>query len=151
MYNPIKQHLLEACRQYVRERLSNAQQAIASASDASASDSKSSAGDKFETTREMMQQEINRLQQTLVDAQQMEQMLALVDIRPQAGPARLGSLVDTNRGIFFLAIGMGRFVVDEQTYGIVSTASPIGRQLLGKAVGQRFIFNSLEYTVEQIR
>jgi len=151
VYDPIKKRLLTACEQYVRDRVSHAQQAIASASDAAASDTKSSAGDKFETTREMMQQEISRLQQTLADAQQMAHTLAQLDIRGQAGPARLGSLVDTNRGAFFLAIGVGRLVVDGKAYGVVSPASPIGRQLLGKVVGERFTFHSQEYTVEQIR
>lgn len=148
--NSIKQHLLEACRQHVTARIAQSQQAIAAASEAAASDGRSSAGDKYETTREMMQQEIDRYQQSLANAKQMEQHLAAVDIRPQSGPATLGSLVETNRGTFFIAIGIGRLEVDGRAYGIVSPVSPIGAQLLGKTIGQRFVFNSQEYTVSQI-
>ena len=146
----LKQRLLDVCGQYVAQRIAEAQQAIAAAGEAAASDGKSSAGDKYETTREMMQQEIDRFQQTLSDARRMEQVLATVDIRAASTQARLGSLVETNQGIFFLAIGVGRAGVDGLTVGIISTASPIGARLLGKSAGQHFIFNGREYTVSRV-
>ena len=150
MYHVIKQRLLEACRQYVDERIAQAQQAIAAASEAAASDGKSSAGDKYETTREMMQQEIDRFQQTLSDARRMEHVLSTVNIDGQSAQARLGSLVETNRGVFFLAIGVGSISLDDHRYGVISTASPIGTQLLGKLPGEGFIFNGQEYTIHTV-
>ncbi|SEL40039.1 hypothetical protein [Parapedobacter koreensis] len=149
-YHTIKTSLLAACQQYVDQRIANAQQAIESASDAATDDTKSSAGDKFETTREMMQQEIDRHQQLLLDAQRMEQVLATLDIQPQAGPAKLGSLIETSRGTFFLAISAGRLEVDGSTYMVVSTASPIGQRLAGLEAGSRFTFNNMEYVIKQV-
>ncbi len=149
-HHALKASLLAACQHYVDERIANAQQAIASARDAAADDTKSSAGDKFETTREMMQQEIARHQQLLADAERMGQVLVSLDARPQSGPVRLGSLVETNRGTFFLAISAGRLEVDGNTYWVVSTASPIGNRLVDMQAGSRFSFNNMEYTVKQV-
>lgn len=149
-YSTTKAALLAACKQYVDQRLANAEQAIASASDAAADDTKSSAGDKFETTREMMQQEIGRHRQLLAEAQRMAQVLTALDTRLQAGPAKLGSLVETNRRIFFLAIGAGRLDIDGDAYWAISTASPMGHQLIGVEAGHRFVFNDLEYVINQV-
>ncbi len=148
--HPIKIALLAACKRYIDQRAANARQAIAAASEAATDDTKSSAGDKFETTREMMQQEISRHQQLLADAQRMEQVLASVDARAQAGPAKLGSLMETNRGTFFLAVSVGQIAVDGQPYWVVSTAAPVGRQLLGKVAGDRFAFNGLDYAIVHV-
>lgn len=149
-YHALKTALLAACQRYVGERIANAQQALASASDAAADDTKSSAGDKFETTREMMQQEIARHQQLLADAERMEQVLISLDVRPQSGPAKLGSLIETNRGIFFLAVSVGRIDVEGRAYWVVSTASPIGSRLVGMQAESRFTFNHMEYVIKQV-
>ena len=150
MYNAIKESLLVACRQYVDQRIANAQQAIASANEAATGDTKSSAGDKFETTREMMQQEIARNQGLLGDAQRMEQLLAALDTRPHTGPSKLGSLIATNRGIFFLAISIGQLAVAGTSYWVVSTASPVGQLLVGREAGQAFVFNGVSYKINRV-
>ncbi|MFC7526804.1 3-oxoacyl-ACP synthase [Parapedobacter sp. GCM10030251] len=149
-YHAIKTSLLAACRHYVDERIANALQALASASDAAADDTKSSAGDKFEATREMMQQEIARHQQLLADAERMAQVLASLDARPHSGPAKLGSLIETDRGTFFLAVSAGRLDMEGNAYWAVSTASPIGSRLVGLQAGDRFSFNQVTYVITQV-
>lgn len=145
-----KASLLAACKKYVGDRIDNALQAIASASDAAADDTKSSAGDKFETTREMMQQELNRHQQLLADAQRMEQVINNLNIHADRGPAKLGSLVATSRGMFFIAISMGQLQIDGTPYWVISPASPLGQQLVGMEVGQQVVFNGTTYQITDI-
>jgi len=149
-YHAVKTSLLAACHRYIDERITNARQALVSASDAAADDTKSSAGDKFETTREMMQQEIARHQQLLTDAERTRHVLASLDARPHSGPAKLGSLIETNQGTFFLAISAGRLEVEGNTYWVVSTASPIGSRLIGLQAGSHFSFNRITYAINQI-
>ncbi len=147
MKETVKEALYAACKQYVQERVANATLAIASASDAATDETKSSAGDKFETTREMMQQEISRHQQLLAGARQMDQVLDSIDIHAQKGPAKLGSLVETNKGFFFLAVSAGQLYLQGKPYFAVSVASPVGRLMLGKVAGDRFTFNNVMYQV----
>lgn len=146
----VKIPLLAACKEYVDQRIDNARQAIASASDAAADDTKSSAGDKFETTREMMQQELTRHQQLLADAKRMEQVLANLDTHMDSGPARLGSLVATDQGIFFIAISIGHLQVNGISYWVISPASPLGQLLIGVKTGEQITFNGTIYQITNI-
>ena len=150
MENTPKDLLLAACRKYVDQRIANAQEAIAAASEAAADDTKSSAGDKFETTREMMQQELDRHHQLLVDAKRMEQTLDTMDIRVTGGPVRTGSIVTTNRGAFFIAISLGQLPMDGQTYWVISPASPLAQCFIGAQVGQIVAFNGTDYIITAI-
>lgn len=143
----IKTSLLAACRKYVDQRIENAQEAIASASDAAGDDTKSSAGDKFETTREMMQQELNRHHQLLADAKRMEQVLDSLDVRADGGPAKPGSLVTTNQGSFFIAISIGQLQINSLSYWVISPASPLGQRLVGIKTGDHLTFNGVRYQV----
>lgn len=146
----VKVSLLTVCKKHVQQRIDNAQEAIASASDAAADDTKSSAGDKFETTREMMQQELSRHHLLLSDAKRMEQLLANIDIRVDSGPIRTGSLVTTDQGIFFIAISVGQTQVGEVTYWIISPYSPLGQRLVGLSAGQQVAFNGTTYQITAV-
>lgn len=149
-YEATKTSLLAACKEYVGQRIDNARQAIASASDAASDDTKSSAGDKFETTREMMQQELTRHQQLLTDAKRMEQVLANLDARVDDGPARLGSLVITNHRIFFIAISIGQLHIGGISYWVISPASPLGQRLIGVKTGEQIAFNDSIYQITKV-
>lgn len=143
--------LLAECKKYVNQRIENARQAIASVSDAAAADTKSSAGDKFETTREMMQHELNRHRQLLADAERMEAALDNLDIRLHTGSAKLGSLIETDRGIFFLTIGLGQLKIEGISYWIISPASPLGQLFIGLNAGEHVTFNDTAYEIRDVR
>ncbi|MFB2117871.1 3-oxoacyl-ACP synthase [Parapedobacter sp. 2B3] len=147
LYGTKKASLLATCKQYVDQRLANVRQAIASASEAAADDTKSSAGDKFETTREMMQQELSRHQQLLADAKRMEQVLTNLDVNVHEGPVKPGSLVLTNHGNFFIAISMGHVQIDGVSYWIISPASPLGQRLIGVKTRDEIAFNGMVYHI----
>lgn len=142
--------LLAACKNHVAQRVNNAQQAIASASEAISDDTKSSAGDKFETTREMMQQELNRHHQLLAEAKRMEMALDNLDVGGASGSVRPGSLVTTNHGLFFIAVSVGQLQIDGISYWAISPASPLGQKLAGLKVGQQVPFNGMIYQISHI-
>ncbi|RZL35741.1 MAG: 3-oxoacyl-ACP synthase [Pedobacter sp.] len=146
----MKQLLYQLCLDFVAQRINTATEALRQAQEASNDDTKSSAGDKFETSREMAQQDINRNKQLLADAQQQRAVLqSLADIR-EAVTVRSGSLVLTNQGSFYISISAGQLQLDGKTYFAISAASPIGKLLIGKAVGEQVMFNGKAYLVEQI-
>ncbi len=144
-----KEKIYDSCNSYVHERMETALQAIASVQAAGEEDTKSSAGDKYETGREMMKQEIERHQQLLTQAQQMEQVLTKLTLQQHkiVGP---GSLVQTDEGLFYLAIGIGRLVVEGEEVFVLSPSSPVGKLLIGKGVGDSFSFNTKTYKVLNI-
>jgi len=146
----IKEELYKLCIDYVQKRINEARQAIEDAQDAADEETKSSAGDKYETGREMMQQEADRNQAQLNEANKLMVQLSSISYNTSSALANPGSLVDTNFGKFFIAISAGTLNLGSQTYHAVSPASPIGLKLSGKKAGDEFDLNGRAYRVEKV-
>lgn len=143
----LKKLVFQSCHQQIRERVANIEVAIEQAEHAGADDTKSSAGDKYETTREMMQQEIERNQSQLLEAKKaLFQLEQLEDINSN-DQVVLGSLIDTNRGLFYLSISLGQLLVDGHKVMVLSPASPLGQIFNGKNKNSSFSFNGISYTI----
>lgn len=149
--NTIKQHLYEACQFYIDQRVKTIENAIASAKEAATDDTKSSAGDKYETTREMMQQEIDRNTAQLNEALKLKQALAQIDPQSASTIAQNGSLIITNNGNFYISISAGAIDIDGVIYFAISPVSPIGSKLLKLKKDDSFTFNSKEYLITEIK
>jgi hypothetical protein len=151
MMEDFKSKLYQRCMDFILQRINTAETALQQAQEASNDDTKSSAGDKFETTREMMQQDIARNKNLLFDGQQNLQLLSSLESVPAGtDTVRNGSLVHTSKGIFYISISAGQLKVEDQLVFAISAASPIGTLLIGKKPGETFSFNQNEYKVEKI-
>lgn len=117
---------------------------------ASNDDTKSSAGDKYETTREMMQQEMDRNSKLLYEAGQQKIALQQLENVESAKLVKNGSVVLTSEGNFYISISAGELNVEGQKFFAVSQASPIGKLLIGKSKNESFKFNGKEYLVKDI-
>jgi len=148
--NKLKEELYKKCIDYVQNRINEAKLAIGDAQDAADEESKSSAGDKYETGREMMQQEADRNQAELNEANKLMVQLSGISYQTSSALAGPGSLVVTNYGKFFIAISAGTLNLDSQTYYAVSPASPIGVKLSGKKAGDEFDLNGRAYRIEEV-
>ncbi|RYZ23454.1 MAG: 3-oxoacyl-ACP synthase [Sphingobacteriales bacterium] len=131
-------------------RIANAEQAILQAVEASQDDTKSSAGDKYETTREMMQQEIDRNKKALYEAGMQEQLLKQAGHVSQQTVVEAGSVVETSAGNFYISIGMGQVQIEEGMFIALSPASPLGKQFIGAVKGDQVLFNGNSYLIKAI-
>jgi len=143
-YLKIKQQLLEACFDFVKEKHSTISESIASNKKDLFSETKSSAGDKHETGRAMIQLEMEKSGQQLAEVNFMQTVLNKIIVDKSSEIVCLGSLIKTSKGTYFLAISVGKVVVEQQNYFVISGQSPIGKQLLGKKVGDLVPFNLAE-------
>ena len=116
--------------------------AVANLRDGIANDSKSSMGDKYETSREMMQQEINHLEQQISINQQQLFQLKSFNISSKSQQIVLGSLIQTNIGWFFISVSFGEIRILEQAIIVISPISPLGKLLIGKKVNDEFLMNN---------
>ncbi|MBB2952344.1 GreA/GreB family elongation factor [Sphingobacterium sp. JUb56] len=135
---------MSSCKLHVEDRIANLELALKSAQEASTDDTKSSAGDKYETTREMMQQDIARCQMQLAEAKKDELILTGLLEPNHLDFVQNGSIVETNLGIYFIAISIGVVKIDHDKVFVISNQSPIGKLLLRKKVGESFVFNNVE-------
>jgi len=140
-YLNIKRQLLEYCIQFVQQKKDTISKSIASNKNDLFSETKSSAGDKHETGRAMIQLEMEKAGQQLSEVNLMQEVLSRIKVDRESEVACLGSLVKTTKGNYFLAISVGKVIVEQQDYFVVSTNSPIGKQLLGKNVSESIPFN----------
>jgi transcription elongation GreA/GreB family factor len=146
----IKSDLYQLCVNFIETRIQTAEFALKQAREASNDDTKSSAGDKFETSREMMQQDIDRNKRLLIDAEENQRVLHSLKDAPFSESARNGSLVYTNNGNFYLSISAGQLQLDKELFFAISAVSPIGKLLLGKKKGEQFDFNGKKYQINEV-
>lgn len=138
----IKERLLEACKKTVNHRLHTIQSTIASHQKALNSETKSSVGDKHETGRAMLQLEMEKAGNQLQSVQEMLQNLSKINASKSSKKAHLGSIVETNIGVYFLSTSVGKVILENKNYFAISTVSPIGKLLLGKEKGVIVEFNN---------
>jgi transcription elongation GreA/GreB family factor len=143
----IKQQLYQLVAEQILSRINDAETAIAEARKASENDTKSSAGDKYETGRAMMQQEIDLNSRQLLEARKLQALLQQINADTIHYVAQTGSLVETNQGDFYLAVGSGALFLDGKKYFAISAASPMGLQLKGKKAGDDFKLNGKEFKI----
>ncbi|MFY7972630.1 MAG: 3-oxoacyl-ACP synthase [Flavobacteriales bacterium] len=139
------------CRSLVEKRIHELKQQLELLRSDAESEGKSTAGDKHETGRAMIQLEQEQLGKQL---QEQEQLLAALLQWSNAVPTtqvNSGSLVKTNNGYFYLAVGLGKITMDDQVLFVLSALSPLGKNLLSKKIGEQFTVNGVLYEVESIQ
>lgn len=146
----LKTDLYTLCINYVKARIETAKQAIDDAQQSASEETKSSAGDKYETGREMMQQETDRNQAQLNEANKLLIALNHINADSSTPSATPGSLVITDNGKFYLSISAGALTLNGDSYFAVSPASPIGSKLLGCKIGDEFSLNGKHYKVKEV-
>lgn len=146
----LKEKLYQECVNYVAKREQTVAHIINSNKKALESETKSSAGDKHETGRAMLQLEMEKASQQLAGIQQMKDVLLRMSNLKSDKIACLGSVVITNTFSYFLSISAGELLVDGKKYYAISTASPIGKMLLGKIVGSEIIFNKTKIIIKDV-
>ena len=88
-------------------------------------------GDKYETSREMLQQEINNLQLQLNEQLKSQQILKNIQTISHK-TVSLGSLVETDKGKFFIAVSLGELSFNQEKIFIISAESPLAKAMNGK-------------------
>ena len=144
----MKSELLEIIHQKISEKIQKLEQLIAETR-AFNNDTKSSMGDKYETSREMLQQEINHLQIQLNEHLKSQKILKNINPNPHK-IVTLGSLVETEKGKFFIAVSLGEITFSQEKIFVISAESPLAKAMNGKKTGESFVVNNLSQIIKNI-
>lgn len=147
----LKAQLVEHCNKQVDSRYSKIRRTIAGIEESLFGESKSSVGDKHETARAMLQIDRENAGRQLHEVEKVAQILNKIDIKATSDYARLGSLVYTDRFIYFISISIGTVSLDNTDYLCVALNSPVGLLISGKRKGDKFILNEVQYKIENIK
>ena len=145
-----KKQLFIACSNYINDKISVLEAALNDAQEAANSDTKGSAGDKHETGRAMMHIEKEKNAKQLRDRLRLLEVLRLINPEEIHSEVKIGSLVKTNNGNYFISIAMGKFNLKEDVVYVISPVSPIGQLLITKKKGDPFSFNGRKFTIEEV-
>lgn len=145
-----KEKLLQACANYVEERINRIQKAINDLEDALKLETKCSMGDKYETGRAMLHLEFEKLSGQHSEFIKLRQTLQRIDPKQMAENVRFGSLVKTSEVNYFIAIPAGQLTVGQENYYAIGTNAPIAKALIGKKAGDEVTFNSNRLHIRSI-
>ncbi len=96
---------------------------------------KSSAGDKHETGRAMLQLEQEKLGKSYAEAERVMQLLLRVPFEKSYTQIKVGSLFQTDQGLFLLAASFGKIRHGADEVFVLGPSAPLSQLLLGKAPG----------------
>lgn len=146
----VKKELYILCETYVNQRKETVEKVMKSNRIALEGETKSSAGDKHETGRAMLQLEMEKASQQFEVVQKMTMVLQQINIIKTSEIICLGSIVYTTKGIYFLAISVGKLIVEKTEYYVISSSSPIGKLLLGKQKNDSIVFNGNKIEIKEV-
>lgn len=143
-----KSEILHIIQEKISEKIKNLEHLI-SETRTSNNDTKSSMGDKYETSREMLQQEINNLQIQLNENLKSQTILKNIQPNPHK-VIGLGTLVETDKGKFFIAVSLGEIALDKEKIFVISAESPLAKAMHGKSTNDTFQFNNVPQKIKNI-
>ena len=145
----IKKELLSYCLRQIEGRLEETAFAIQQAQEAIESETKSSAGDKYETSREMIQQDLNRYHTQLLQSKKDWVVLQKMETEIKE-KVEIGAIVVTDKVTYFMAVSLGQQRVEGMNFMVISPSSPIGKLLLGREVGDQIVFNGTKQSITAV-
>ena len=101
------------------------------------SDTKSSAGDKFETSREMAQIEIQKIETEILKTQQF-----ITDLF-----AKFSKFIITDKGTFLISIPFGKLILNDEKIFCISRNAPITKHLINTKKDDCFFYNDMKYNI----
>lgn len=145
----IKVQLLELCNQHVNKRIQDYKNEIDLIKESIESNDKVS-NEEDDSGNSKLLNDLEKNMTYLHDAQKMREQLQLIRPNLVSENAVLGSIVKTDSLSFFIAISMGKVVVDNKDYFVISMASPIGQLVKLKSKGFQFECNGSKYTITEV-
>ena len=145
-----KKDLVDRCSKLLREQLNRIEIMMRLAQEEANKETKSSAGDKYETGRSMMQLEKEKY--AIQHHRVLSQLNALKNIDLGLhSEVQTGSIVKTNIGVFFIAVGMESLIHGDQNIECISLSTPIGKVLAGLESGDVADFRDNEIEVWEVQ
>jgi len=146
----LREILINQLNSILDKRIETANRDIQLAKESRDNETKSTAGDKYETGRAMVQFELEKSKVQLNKAIQLKKELSQINLNGNFKKAVFGSIVLTSHENYFISIGLGKINIGDDSYIAISLASPIGKLLNNKRVGDNVNFLEKVITITEI-
>ena len=142
-----KADFLNAMHERVRYGISEASVILNDIQKSIDSETQSTAGDKHDTSRELMQQERNKVAQNLQNQISMDSLVLKLKTITVSSEVRFGSLVLTDVGWFFIGLPLGKIKFDDEHILCVSGNAPAAKMLKGERAGSSIKMNGKDIQI----
>jgi hypothetical protein len=145
-----KNKLRQFAQEFIEQRIAVAKSLIGNAREAANSEEKSSAGDKYETARSMGQLDQEMYGQQLAKYVNELALLHATNFDNTYKQVANGALIRCAGCSFFIAVGLGKQLIDGETIYFLSPAAPLTKELQHKKPGDQFIFGGQRMEILEI-
>ena len=142
-----KQELVLKCQEIINERVLLIKQNMTHAQNSANEETKSSAGDKYETGRAIAQLERDKAAIQLSEALKLKKVIDQLSRAVKLDAVDLGSIVQTDQGIFFISVSLGRIDLNNVDIIAISPVSPLGHKFMKCKSGDLVEFNDRTYNI----
>ncbi len=146
----LKQQIYDRYNQLLTDKIDAIRDRITALTDDAKNDAKGSAGDKHETALSMMHIEQERLSGKLREYLKQQEILLRINPLQKHSRVALGSLVLANNLYFFVCCALPKLVFEGKTIFAVSADAPLGKEILGKVVGDLVLVNGVRFEVVEV-
>lgn len=146
----IKHKVHQYYLQLVQDKIDVFRDMISALTEDSKNDAKGSAGDKHETALSMMHLEQEKLNYKLAEILEQKAILDKIDPSMESAKVALGSMVQANGLLLFVATALPKISIEGKTVFAVSPQAPLGSKMMGNETGFSFEINGTVYTIENI-
>lgn len=145
-----KTDLLAEFKEKIISDIDSVSESINSTKSSRDSATKSSAGDKHETSRAMMQIELDNSEVQLQKLKVLLNNLNKINPDRKTKTIGLGSWVETNEGNYFFTIGLGKYLYKGEAIFVISPLSPIGILFKDKKEGDVVVFQNRKIEIKKL-
>lgn len=146
----LKRDIHQECMKIVDEKLETLRTEFRLYQESAANETKSTAGDKHDTGKAMMQMEQEKLGKQLNELLSSKSILSSINLKDTFRVVSSGSLVETNHGIFYISVSLGKILVSQKEIFAVSIHSPLAQLMQGKQKNSNISFNGRRYDILDI-
>ena len=146
----LKESIHQDLRKKLKFRIDEIQNILEDLHLSGSRDPKSSAGDKHETGVAMAQLEQEKLRYQIHEFQKMQDIVQKINPSKTNSKINLGSLVETDKGWFYISVGLGSLTFKEQLVFAINPEAPVGKALIAKEKGDSIHFNGVESEIIQV-
>ena len=149
-HKKLKSLLIAKCKEELKSKAEMLHSELKSILEAANEETKNSAGDKFETGREMLMAESEKIASQLKSTE--DQLVALRNLDTSRTHSRVnaGALVKTDKATYFISTAMGKVEIENHSVFVISAGSPIGQALHGKTAGESCEFQNQQLTILEL-
>lgn len=145
-----KKNIFQEVISQLQERQTLLEEETHRLAESKAADTKSSAGDKFETGREMISQELAKVEASLRQAKGQINALSHLSKLEISSKIKEGSLVLLGEKWLLLSVSLGEMKIGSDSVFLLSKESPMGKNLLGKVKGDSVQFMGKPNRIEEL-